>query len=61
MNPKEEIENESVAMFFKDVAEISRISFNLGRNIFITAKEKFKDWKKNNNISFEDENIKKEF
>jgi hypothetical protein len=61
LNFKEEIENESVAMFFKDVAEISRISFNLGRNIFITAKEKFKDWKKNNNISFEDENIKKEF
>ena len=50
LNFKEEIENESVAMFFKDVAGISRISFNAGRNLFIIAKEKFKDWKKNNNI-----------
>ena len=61
LNFKEETENESVAMFFKDVAEISRISYNVGRNLFIIAKEKFIDWKKNNNISFEDENIKKEF
>ena len=61
LNFKEDTENESVAMFFKDVAEISRRSFNVSRNLLIIAKEKFIESKKPHNISFEDENIKKEF
>ena len=60
MNKNEKVENENVAKFLEYVAQISRISYNVSNKILKTMKEKFVELKKKK-ISFEDENIAKEF
>ena len=60
MNKDEQVENENVAKFLEYVAQISRISYNVSLKIMNLMKEKFTKFKKRK-ISFEDENINKEF
>ena len=59
MNMNENIENENVALFLKEVARISRISYNNKNLLFKLMKDKYIQIK--GNISFNDENSKKEF
>ena len=59
MNVNEKIENENVALFLKEVARISRISYNNKNLLFKLMKDKYIQIK--GNISFNDENSKKEF
>ena len=63
MNDKEdEIENENVALFFKEVAEISRKSYFEANNLFKFLFEKFdKNERKQIIISLDDEQNRKEF
>ena len=60
MNVIEKVENENVAIFLKDVAKISRIAYNEGKNLFKIMKDKYIEYigKK---IVIENENSKKEF
>ena len=60
MNTKEKVENENVALFLYHVAEISRISYNASLKILNSMKIKYIK-SKENKISFEDENTKKDF
>ena len=59
MNVNEKIENENVALFLKEVARLSRISYNNKNLLFKLMKDKYIQIK--GNISFNDENSKKEF
>ena len=59
MNVNEKIENENVALFLKEVAKLSRISYNNKNLLFKLMKDKYIQIK--GNISFNDENSKKEF
>ena len=59
MNINEKIENENVALFLKEVARLSRISYNKKILLFKLMKDKYIQIK--GNISFNDENSKKEF
>ena len=59
MNVNEKIENENVALFLKEVARISRISYINKNLLFKLMKDKYIQIK--GNISFNDENSKKEF
>ena len=59
MNVNEKIENENVALFLKEVARLSRISYNKKNLLFKLMKDKYIQIK--GNISFNDENSKKEF
>ena len=60
MNINEKTENENAANFLRYVAQISRISYNTSLKLLKNMEEKFIK-KKGHKISFEDENIKKEF
>ena len=60
MNINEKIENENVAKFLRYVAQISRISYNTSYKLLKEMEEKFIKFKKKK-ISFNDEDIKKEF
>ena len=60
IDDNEQIENKNVAKFFMKVAQISRISYNVGKNIFNTMKEIFLK-SKENAITLKDENFRKEF
>ena len=59
MNVNEKVENENVALFLKEVARLSRISYNNKNLLFKLMKDKYIQIK--GNISFNDENSKKEF
>ena len=59
MNVNEKIENENVALFLKEVARISRISYNNKNLLFKLMKDKYIQIK--GNISLNDESSKKEF
>ena len=59
MNVNEKIENENVALFLKEVARISRISYNNKNLLFKLMKDKY--IKQKGNISLNDESSKKEF
>ena len=62
MNYEEEIENEHVASFLKNVAEISRKSYYEANNLFKSLLEKFnKITKTKNIIPIDEEQNKKEF
>ena len=56
----EQNENENIAKFLIQVARISRIAYNVSLKLMKEMKEKFIE-SKNSEISFDDENIKKEF
>ena len=60
MNINEKVENENAAKFLRNVAQISRISYNVSLKILKEFEEKYIKIKENK-ISLEDENIKKEF
>ena len=60
MNVNEDIENQNVALFLKDVAKISRISYNEGKKLFKIMKEKYLLFKGNKTL-IDDENTQKEF
>ena len=60
MNINEKIENENVAKFLRYVAQISRIAYNTSYKLLKEMEEKFIKFKKKK-ISFNDEDIKKEF
>ena len=60
MNINEKIENESVAIFLKEVAKISRFAYIEGQKLFKIMKENFINYK-GNKISNETEDYKKEF
>ena len=59
MNNTEKNENECVAHFLKDIAKISRISYNEGKKLFQIIKDKFIKLKISN--STDNENFLKEF
>ena len=62
MNSNEKKENENVAIFLKEIAKISRISFNEGKKLFQKKKEQYIKLKgSGSNISLENENSQKEF
>ena len=63
MNSNEKIENENVALFLRKVAQLSRIAYNEGKKLFIIMKKNYAKIKEinENNISLNDENIKKEY
>lgn len=56
----EDVENENVALFLKDVAKISRISYNESKKIFKIMKEKYPLFKEKKTL-INDENTQKEF
>ena len=60
MNINEQTENENAAKFLRNVAQISRISYNTSLKLLKDMETKFIK-KKGHKISLEDENIKKEF
>ena len=60
MNINENTENENVANFLVKVSQVSRISYNSSLKIMKNMEAKFIQ-QKGYKISFEDENIKKEF
>ena len=60
MNINEKIENENAAKFLRYVAQISRIAYNTSHKLLKEMEEKFMKLKKTK-ISFNDEDIKKEF
>ena len=60
MNVNEDIENKNVALFLKDVAKISRISYNEGKKLFKIMKEKYLLFKGNKTL-IDDEKTQKEF
>ena len=60
MNINEKTENENVAKFLRYVAQISRIAYNTSYKLLKEMEEKFMKLKKNK-ISFNNEDIKKEF
>ena len=59
MNANEKVENENVALFLKEVARITRISYNQRKLLYKLMKDKY--IKEKGNISIIDENSKKEF
>ena len=60
MNNTEQNENENIAKFLIQVARISRIAYNVSLKLMKEMKEKYIE-SKNSEISFDDENIKKDF
>jgi len=60
MNINETVENENAAKFLRYVAQISRIAYNTSYKLLKEMEEKFMKLKKNK-ISFNNEDIKKEF
>ena len=60
MNVNENIENEHVAIFLKEVAIISRISYNEGKKLFKIMTDKYL-LLKGNKILSDDENNQREF
>ena len=60
MNINEKLENENVAIFLKEVAKMSRFAYIKGQNLFRTMKEKYIKFKENK-ISIDNEDSKKEF
>jgi len=59
MNVNEKVENENVALFLKEVARLSRISYNKKNLLFKLMKDKY--IKQKGNISLDNENSKNEF
>ena len=60
MNINEKVENDIAAFFLKDVARISRIAYNEGKNLFKIMKEKYIQLKNEKN-KIEKEIFNKEF
>ena len=61
MNSEEEIENQNVAYFLKNVAEISRKSYSEAKILFKNLLEKFNKTANKKNILLDKEQDKKEF
>ena len=61
MNYEEEIENENVAFFLKNVAEISRKSYSESTKLFKSLLEKYNLTERKKNIELDKEQDKKEF
>ena len=59
-NPNEKIENEDVALFFKEVARISRIAYNEGKLLLKIMEEKYIK-SKGGKILINNEKVRKEF
>lgn len=59
-NPNEKVENENISLFFKEVARISRISYNEGKKLLKKIKEEYIKIK-GNKILINNEKIRKEF
>ena len=58
MNADEDVENKNIAIFLKDVAKISRISYNESKKLFKIMKEKYLLFKGNKTL-INDENTQK--
>ena len=57
----EKIENENIALFLKEVARISRLSYNEGKKLFKTMKERYNKVLKGSSNLINNEKSRKEF